>query len=573
MTRRQGSTEDGAQTRPPVRGGVPIRRHDGGSLVRYFVGYARANQFVCRTVRPPIGGSAERNAVLKVESWRGAGDRSERTLMLHRGSGRGRRAALAAAILAVVLLVLTATAGANVYHVDGCRTPAGQVAPTDGWSATTVGTTVQATDSCAGGGSLDAIIGGSVVQPANSTSATWTYTAPPQTTIAAAILWRSATTASVGFDANSITFLAAPLNLYDAPDVFDRCFNCTALGVTSSPFDPSNRVAAPAVNVQGASQIFATAECGGTTGQTCPTTGSGSTAPPDAELSVYATDIALNDSSTPTFAGVTGTLASASTLAGTEGIAFAAADTGPGLYQVLFQIDGATVATRQIDDNGGHCVNVGGTSDGTPAFLYGQPCVASAGKRDARYVPGCGWHPPSGRRGHRRVGRCGDGARPAGRLPQRRRRRAHLGADTGGTVASVRGAQHPQRQRRIAPRRAQRALEADHPCRTDQSLEYATSNHRTAADGQQEADRGRAHKGAGAAGLCRGRRDCGGHTHHRRQRRLQPHHSRRRFIAQARAALLRLQGPASYQFRALCSFEADFPFLQGASNVVAVHER
>jgi hypothetical protein len=32
-------------------------------------------------------------------------------------------------------------------------------------------------------------------------------------------------------------------------------------------------------------------------------------------------------------------------------------------------------------------------------------------------------------------------------------------------------------------------------------------------------------------------------------------------------------GPASYQFRAVCKQEADFPFMEGASNVVRVRER
>ncbi len=43
-----------------------------------------------------------------------------------------------------------------------------------------------------------------------------------------------------------------------------------------------------------------------------------------------------------------------------------------------------------------------------------------------------------------------------------------------------------------------------------------------------------------------------------------------RFIARYR---FRFPGPADYQFRAVSEFEADFPFLAGASNIVGVFER
>ncbi len=73
----------------------------------------------------------------------------------------------------------------------------------------------------------------------------------------------------------------------------------------------------------------------------------------------------------------------ASPLSGTEILTFSAADAGPGLYQTIFQVDGKTVQTVPIDDNGGHCVPASpAPSDGTNAFLYGQPCVASANVTD-----------------------------------------------------------------------------------------------------------------------------------------------------------------------------------------------
>ena len=53
------------------------------------------------------------------------------------GTLRGAVAAGLAAGLAtgLALAVLAASAWAGEYHVYSCRTPTGQVAPTDGWSA------------------------------------------------------------------------------------------------------------------------------------------------------------------------------------------------------------------------------------------------------------------------------------------------------------------------------------------------------------------------------------------------------------------------------------------------------
>ena len=45
--------------------------------------------------------------------------------------------------------------------------------------------------------------------------------------------------------------------------------------------------------------------------------------------------------------------------------------------------------------------------------------------------------------------------------------------------------------------------------------------------------------------------------------------ARGRFRASYR---FRFPGPATYEFRALCEAEADYPFARGASNVVRVHE-
>ena len=47
------------------------------------------------------------------------------------------------------------------------------------------------------------------------------------------------------------------------------------------------------------------------------------------------------------------------------------------MYQAIFTVDGHVVQETAINENGGHCRNVGQTTDGLPAFLYLQPCLKS----------------------------------------------------------------------------------------------------------------------------------------------------------------------------------------------------
>lgn len=94
-------------------------------------------------------------------------------------------------------------------------------------------------------------------------------------------------------------------------------------------------------------------------------------------VELFAADIVLSQSSGPTISSVAGGLAEDSTVGGTSDIEFDAADNGSGVYEAVFQVDGQIVSRGVINENGGHCHDVGGTIDGLPAFLYTQPCPAS----------------------------------------------------------------------------------------------------------------------------------------------------------------------------------------------------
>ena len=96
-----------------------------------------------------------------------------------------------------------------------------------------------------------------------------------------------------------------------------------------------------------------------------------------AAVYLYAADIVLEQTAGPTASNVGGELATAPSVAGTSDVAFDASDPGSGVYEAVFNVNGQVVQSTVLDSNGGHCQNVGGTSDGLPAFLYLQPCAPS----------------------------------------------------------------------------------------------------------------------------------------------------------------------------------------------------
>ncbi len=135
----------------------------------------------------------------------------------------------------------------------------------------------------------------------------------------------------------------------------------------------SNVVTVPPENL--GTNLYANVSCGGSPKFVCPS-GKGDPNGYAAVVYLYAADLVLAQSSQPTVSNVEGELASASTLAGTADLAFQASDSGSGVYQAVFTVDGTEVG-RTVLDSSSHCHDVGQTTDGLPAFLYLQPCAAS----------------------------------------------------------------------------------------------------------------------------------------------------------------------------------------------------
>jgi hypothetical protein len=285
-------------------------------------------------------------------------------------------AIVACASIAIGALLAPASALAGRYHVYSCRTPAGEPAPADGWSASAAGTATVTEDTCSQpGGGLVAGLVAQTTRLANTNIATWAFEAPAGETLAAATVWRAGDAdggAEVG--GSYEMWLAAPTET----DVFEECSylaSCdSGVGNTGQPLSSVNRVAVPSANL--GSHLYLRTSCGGISEYNCPDTDSD----PNGYASVvylYAADLTLEQDSPPTAFDVSGELASNPTLAGTSDLAFSATDPGAGVYQAVFSVDGQVVQTTPLDENGGHCKDVGETSDGLPAFLYVQPCLAS----------------------------------------------------------------------------------------------------------------------------------------------------------------------------------------------------
>jgi hypothetical protein len=287
----------------------------------------------------------------------------------------GKMLGKASFVAALVALVVAGGAWAGGYHVYTCRTPWGQSAPADGWSPSKSGAIPydSTVDTCEEGGALFAALRDQVAHPANIDTASWAFSAPTDTTITAATLWRAGDTDGGADKTATYQFsLSAPTQL----NFFDVCIysrGCEGKGELGVPFSPANRWVLPSTHL--GSHIYISAECIGVSEYECQS-GKGDKNGYAAVVYLYAADITLAQEAQPSASGVSGELASAPAVSGLSAIAFSASDTGAGVYEAVFEIDGSLVQATPVDENGGRCRNVG-AADGLPAFLYVQPCRQS----------------------------------------------------------------------------------------------------------------------------------------------------------------------------------------------------
>jgi hypothetical protein len=269
-----------------------------------------------------------------------------------------------------------AGAVAGGYHVYSCRMPSGAVAPADGWTGSVAGSAYDyALNNCESGGALIAALGDQAKHGADADKAVWEFASPAGEKIAAATLWRAGDNAGGGAGGATYQFwLAGPRE----SEPFDTCNYtlslCSQEGDFGHPLSSSNLVAVPSGHLGTSLYLFAF--CGGSPPTDCEA-GKGNANGYASAVYLYAADILLEQPVGPTATNITGELATAPSVRGASDIAFDATDPASGVYEAVFAIDGQMVQRTVVDDNGGRCRDVGGTSDGRPAFLYVQPCKGS----------------------------------------------------------------------------------------------------------------------------------------------------------------------------------------------------
>jgi hypothetical protein len=207
---------------------------------------------------------------------------------------------------------------------------------------------------------------------ANTDRATWSFEPPSGETIAGAMLWRAGDT-----DGGRVLDAFYQFWLAGQTKVFDECLaslQCPGQGEPAQPLADINRVDVPTEQL--GTHLAINASCGGGPGNECP---SGAADPNGntAVVNLYAADITLEQTAGPTAGNVSGELATSPSVRGTSDIAFSATDTGSGVYEAVFSVDGQVVQSTVVNDNGGRCRDVGQTTDGEAAFLYVQPCLAT----------------------------------------------------------------------------------------------------------------------------------------------------------------------------------------------------
>ncbi|UUY04114.1 hypothetical protein LRS13_00880 [Svornostia abyssi] len=292
---------------------------------------------------------------------------------------RSLRVMLSVVAALPVLGTLGATdADAGVYRVYSCKTPAGNIAPTDGWTGTAIAPQTSPSNTCASGGSLTIALNAAIYNPATASMMSWRFSAPSGGTISAYRVWRNAQlTGANEPNATPVAFVARPLNAFSGAYVAEACRaapeGCAGLGGAPG-VHPGNLIAESLDAVPDATQWFISVDCGGVGGYVCVPRPAGH---PMASASVYAAEFTLRDPQPPAVTQVAGRVTTATTHSGVEQLTFSASDPVSGVYRSILEVDGKVVRAAVISANDGRCADAG-VDPATPyEFMYREPCPKS----------------------------------------------------------------------------------------------------------------------------------------------------------------------------------------------------
>lgn len=278
---------------------------------------------------------------------------------------------------ALIIGWLAAPVQAGTYRVYSCKTPSGTVAPTDGWSASSIAQFTSPQNGCASGGSLNLALAPDINNPATASLMTWRWEAPSGAAIVSYRVWRTAQlTPAYEPNATPVVFVARPVNALSSAYVSDGCRlsdGCTVLGGAPG-INPSNLITENLESMGNVDRWFMNVDCGGVAGYNCVPRPAGS---PTATVSIYGAEFTLRDTQPPASRELAGRLSSGATHSGTEIASFTVSDSQAGVYRAFLEVDGKTLKSAVMDSNDGRCADAGVDPTTPYEFLYREPCPKS----------------------------------------------------------------------------------------------------------------------------------------------------------------------------------------------------
>lgn len=259
----------------------------------------------------------------------------------------------------IATLLLAAPANAKQYVVHSCKTPAGAVAPTDGWSSNGAATYMWFDNTCAQGGALAAGLAGPI-QPANTSTIGWGFHSG-DAPIRAYRIVRSGVPRSQNSGASMLLYSSDSENTAHSGKAVDYC--AAFRGCPGVAGELTRAV--PAIPEDSHAWYFSLV-CGGAAGATCtPPIGSDF-----GNLRIESASFTLEDGEEPQVTAVGGELKEGAATFGA--LTFQARDQLSGVRRAVLEVDGNKLSEFTATAADARCVETGQSA--LPDFTYLRPC-------------------------------------------------------------------------------------------------------------------------------------------------------------------------------------------------------
>lgn len=279
------------------------------------------------------------------------------------------RLAALIALLAAATALAPSAAHAGYWVKTNCINPDGSPALSDGWTGFVWGEPSPGSTNkawCTPDSPMVAFLSTDSPSPVGAVEGL-RYAAPDGSTLAGGLAFVRLVAMGNGPYSTAAAVMYTPNILYDATNVVLRCI-AFEVGCQNGLTDYYGAVD---ISRDRGGNLYLAAECHGAPGSACTTNGS------NGHWSLVAVawaNLRLKTTSLPTATEFRGGLLEPGAH-GSAGLAFSAADEGPGVWNVTVTIDGKAVYDATPNTNGGRCVPVGtDAGTGAPMWAWQQPC-------------------------------------------------------------------------------------------------------------------------------------------------------------------------------------------------------